>query len=171
MAVQIDEELCTGCGVCIDACPFEAIQLVDQRAKIVSTLCTQCGACLDACPNGAIVNELAAPSMVAIIPQANIKPDLRINQKAIVLQETKESNHGIKALAGAALSFLGSEVAPRIVDVVIKSIEQRLAQPTATTIPPSPSSSRNCDAQNKGQRKQMRYRGGNKANRKSKGRR
>jgi hypothetical protein len=123
------------------------------------------------CPNGAIINELTATSEVVIIPQADIKPDLQADQKAIVLEETKESKHGIKTLAEAALAFIGSEVAPRVVDVVIKSIEQRLIQPKTTTIPPSPSSSRNYELQNKGQRKHMRYRGRNKAKRISNGRR
>jgi ferredoxin len=171
MAIRIDEVLCTGCGACIDACAVKAIQLVDTHAKIDPSLCTQCEACLDACPTGAIVNELVASAELVISPQADIKPDLRFNQKAIAPQEAKGSANGIKALAGAVLSFMGSEVAPRLVDVVIKSIEQRLAQPTPTTIPPSPSSSINCDLQNKGQRKQMRYRGGNKTKRKSKTRR
>jgi ferredoxin len=171
MTVRIDSELCTGCGACIDACTFEAIQLVDQCAEIVPASCTQCGECLDVCPNGAIINELTATSEVVIIPQADIKPDLQADQKAIVLEETKESKHGIKTLAEAALAFIGSEVAPRVVDVVIKSIEQRLIQPKTTTIPPSPSSSRNYELQNKGQRKHMRYRGRNKAKRISNGRR
>jgi ferredoxin len=171
MAVRIDAKLCTGCGACIDACAVEAIQLVDQCAIIDQSLCSQCEACLDACPKGAILNELAVPSQVIITPSADITPDLPVNRKAIVPQETRESTHGIRALAGAALAFLSSEVAPRLVDIVIKSIEQRLAQPAATTMPPSPSSSRNCNLQNKGQQKQMRYRGGSKAHHIVKGRR
>jgi len=54
MTIKVNQELCAGCGVCVDACSVEAIQMVDYRAKIDDALCTQCGVCMDACPNGAI---------------------------------------------------------------------------------------------------------------------
>jgi ferredoxin len=171
MALRIDGELCTGCGACVEACAYKAIQLIDQRAAIDLSKCTQCEACLDACPNGAIVDELVRSSAVLITPPAAIEPETTSVHRAITAQETKGATHGIKAVAGAALAFLSSEVAPRLIDVVIRSMERRLAQPATTTIPPSPSAASNFDLPGKGLRKQTRYRGGNKANRKSKGRR
>jgi|GEM_PF-621911 len=171
MAIKIDEKICTGCGTCIDACAFEAIQLIDGRAQIDHSLCTLCEACLSVCPNGAIVDDLTASSEVVVTQQPTIQLKPIVHQKAIIPPVSQESTHGIKSLAGAALSFLGSEVAPRVIDVVIKSIEQRLAQPASTTLPPSPASSKNYNLPAGGQRKQTRYRGGKRANRKSRGRR
>ncbi|HNS74530.1 MAG TPA: 4Fe-4S binding protein [bacterium] len=52
---RIIEEKCTGCGRCFDACPSQAIILVDRKAQIDDARCTDCGSCLDACPAGAIV--------------------------------------------------------------------------------------------------------------------
>jgi electron transfer flavoprotein alpha subunit len=49
----IDKDLCTGCGSCIDECPFEALELVDEIA-VVNEKCTLCGACVDVCPEEAI---------------------------------------------------------------------------------------------------------------------
>ncbi len=54
MAAQVDKEACTGCGICVDECPVEAIKLVDDKATVDEDACTECGQCVDACPNEAI---------------------------------------------------------------------------------------------------------------------
>lgn len=55
----VDEELCSGCGICVSLCPYDAITLEDQEggkrvSNINSTLCKGCGTCGAACPSGAI---------------------------------------------------------------------------------------------------------------------
>jgi Pyruvate/2-oxoacid:ferredoxin oxidoreductase delta subunit len=53
--VQIDEQLCNGCGQCIPSCVEQALQIVDGKAKIVKDIyCDGLGACLGHCPQGAI---------------------------------------------------------------------------------------------------------------------
>jgi ferredoxin len=53
--IEIDEELCNGCGDCIPACPEGALQLIDGKAKLVKDFyCDGLGACLGHCPQGAI---------------------------------------------------------------------------------------------------------------------
>ena len=49
----VDQALCTGCGLCLDVCPVDAIVLVDGLANIGDN-CTACGACVAECPNNAI---------------------------------------------------------------------------------------------------------------------
>lgn len=46
--------LCTGCGKCLSACNFEAIEMIDQKAVIKPELCTNCRACIPVCPVSAI---------------------------------------------------------------------------------------------------------------------
>jgi ferredoxin len=53
--VQIDEEKCNGCGLCIGGCHEGALKLIDGKAKLVSdSYCDGLGACLPDCPTGAI---------------------------------------------------------------------------------------------------------------------
>lgn len=56
--VQIDEEKCDGCGLCVPSCAEGALQIVDGKAKLISEIyCDGLGACLGECPQGAITIE------------------------------------------------------------------------------------------------------------------
>ena len=53
--IEIDEELCDGCGQCVPGCAEGSLQIVDGKAKMVSdNLCDGLGACIGECPNGAL---------------------------------------------------------------------------------------------------------------------
>ncbi len=53
--LHINEEECTGCGLCIPACAEGAIRIVDGKAKLVrDKYCDGLGACVGDCPEGAI---------------------------------------------------------------------------------------------------------------------
>jgi len=53
--IEIDEELCDGCGDCVSACAEGAIQLIDGKAKLVrDSYCDGLGACIGDCHAGAI---------------------------------------------------------------------------------------------------------------------
>jgi len=56
LSIIIDDELCTGCGNCVESCPFGAIEVEDDKAKILPN-CTLCGVCVDVCPVEAIMLE------------------------------------------------------------------------------------------------------------------
>ncbi|MFR5093420.1 MAG: ATP-binding protein [Adlercreutzia equolifaciens] len=49
--IHIDEDKCTGCGLCVDACHEGAIAMVDGKARLVrDDYCDGLGDCLPACP-------------------------------------------------------------------------------------------------------------------------
>ena len=53
--IQVDEEKCNGCGICIPNCHEGAMQLIDGKARLISDLfCDGLGACIGHCPEGAI---------------------------------------------------------------------------------------------------------------------
>jgi len=57
--IKIDEEKCTGCGLCVPACVEGALQIVDGKARLVSDrFCDGLGACLGQCPFGALTVEV-----------------------------------------------------------------------------------------------------------------
>ena len=56
--IKIDEEKCTGCGICIPDCPEGALQIIDGKARLISDLfCDGLGACIKACPENAMEIE------------------------------------------------------------------------------------------------------------------
>ena len=92
-------------------------------------------------------------------------------QGEIVQPETAMPVRGLVPLAGAVLAYLGREVGPRLIDVLITSLERRLTQPTTTAMTPLSTSSRSPTSFSRGKQRQARYRGGRIGFRNLKGRR
>ena len=62
--IEINEELCNGCGNCIPNCAEGALQIIDGKARLISDLfCDGLGACIGHCPTGAmqVVDKEAEP--------------------------------------------------------------------------------------------------------------
>ena len=54
-APEIDTDECSGCGICIDACPQDVLDIVGESAAVVNEdACIECGNCVEECPMGAI---------------------------------------------------------------------------------------------------------------------
>ena len=49
----VDEQLCTGCGTCIERCQLEARIMVDGKAAVDAVRCIGCGNCVVTCESGA----------------------------------------------------------------------------------------------------------------------
>jgi NADPH-dependent glutamate synthase beta subunit-like oxidoreductase/ferredoxin len=56
--ICVDEDLCSGCAVCVSLCPYDALSLKKVGDKSVLEIdklkCKRCGVCVTACPSGAI---------------------------------------------------------------------------------------------------------------------
>lgn len=72
--VKINPDLCNGCGICIPNCPEGSLQIIDNKATLVSELsCDGLGACVGECPVGAIsIEERLADSYDEITVLKNI---------------------------------------------------------------------------------------------------
>lgn len=53
--IEIDEELCDGCGNCVPSCAEGALEIIDGKARVVADIyCDGLGACLGECPQDAL---------------------------------------------------------------------------------------------------------------------
>ena len=103
--ISIDETKCTGCGQCIPDCPEGALQVIDNKARLVSDLfCDGLGACIGTCPEGAIqiIEREAVPYSETAVMEGIIK------QGAPVIRAHLEhlASHGQTALYNEAIECL-----------------------------------------------------------------
>ena len=54
VAVNVNRDICVGCGECFKVCIYDAMKMVDDKAKIDQDTCLGCGRCASKCPNQAI---------------------------------------------------------------------------------------------------------------------
>lgn len=60
--LEVSKELCIGCGICEDNCPFGAINIEDGLA-VVGDTCTLCGACVESCDVEALTLDVKAKQL------------------------------------------------------------------------------------------------------------
>ena len=84
----VKTEDCIGCGICVDECPVNAIQMQDEKAEINMELCIRCGICHKVCPQDAIRHD---SEKIPLEVEANIEwtKDLLKHYK------TKEEREGL----------------------------------------------------------------------------
>jgi len=110
--IDIDEEKCTGCGLCIPDCPEGALQIIDGKARLVSDLfCDGLGACIGTCPEGAIrvVEREAEPYDEKAVMAEKIVPQGEAVIKAHLLHLL---GHGEEGLYRQAIEYLTGEGIP-----------------------------------------------------------
>jgi ferredoxin len=51
---KLEEDLCSGCGTCVETCQFQALSLEDNLAVVDASVCMGCGVCVSQCSEGAL---------------------------------------------------------------------------------------------------------------------
>jgi ferredoxin len=90
--VNINENLCNGCGNCIPKCAEGALQIVNSKAKIIKeTYCDGLGACLGQCPQGAItITEREADAFNEAEVHEHLKDKTTISETAPQISQTMQ---------------------------------------------------------------------------------
>jgi NAD-dependent dihydropyrimidine dehydrogenase PreA subunit len=66
---EIDEELCVGCGTCMEICPMETIYAKDNICYVDTDKCIGCGVCAHHCPEEAVHLKRTGPRDILIPPK------------------------------------------------------------------------------------------------------
>lgn len=61
---EVNLNLCTGCGMCVDVCPYDALTLKDGKVEVNEVLCEGCGTCSATCLRAAIQVKNLTPLQV-----------------------------------------------------------------------------------------------------------
>ncbi len=68
VSLELDQERCIGCGICLQVCPHEVFALSDGKAVFASRdRCMECSACARNCPVDALAVEAGEGCVRAII--------------------------------------------------------------------------------------------------------
>jgi ferredoxin len=68
VTLRLDENKCTGCGMCMEVCPHEVFRMNSSHVVISSRdACMECGACSRNCPVGAISVQSGVGCAAAVI--------------------------------------------------------------------------------------------------------
>ncbi|KJR43771.1 electron transfer flavoprotein alpha-subunit [Candidatus Magnetoovum chiemensis] len=89
MQIKVETELCTGCQTCISSCPYDALEMKNERA-FVNEYCRICRLCLNVCPEGAI-KELEI--------YRGVKPAIDLNSYKGVMVFAEQRHGNISAVS------------------------------------------------------------------------
>jgi len=71
VSLRLDQEKCTGCGVCLIVCPHAVFRLENGHASIKNRdACMECGACAQNCSANAVTVQAGVGCAAAIINAA-----------------------------------------------------------------------------------------------------
>ena len=71
VTLELDQEKCAGCGMCLVVCPHAVLSMNNGNAEVTNRdLCMECGACAQNCPTEAITVQAGVGCAAAIINTA-----------------------------------------------------------------------------------------------------
>ena len=154
--ITIRADRCDGCGACLEVCPHGALFLIESKAVVDEALCRECEACVAACPVEAImVVERVVETVPARVPAIRLEPDVVVVDGP---PAPVPSRARVLPVVGAALSWAGRELVPRLAYYLLDELDRRALGQSASGIARSgsPTSARGGG----GRKRRRRHRGG-----------
>lgn len=71
--VELKEDSCIGCGVCVDRCQMDALEMGEERVRLEAKRCIGCGLCVTTCPSSSLTLVRKPEAEQAEIPENGIK--------------------------------------------------------------------------------------------------
>jgi Fe-S-cluster-containing hydrogenase component 2 len=150
--IYVDQDRCSGCGVCVGVCPVGAIAIQEGKAAIDQERCYQCEACFAACPEQAILTIVER----SLVPDESARRAVQrspISTAAVIAAQ-------VGPALGAALLHLGREVVPWVASYVLDAVERKRGEPAAPHGVGSPGTPDEATTGGAGRHRRRRRRGG-----------
>jgi NAD-dependent dihydropyrimidine dehydrogenase PreA subunit len=76
--VSVDRDSCDGCGVCLERCQMQALQLIDDRVSAELGRCIGCGLCVTTCPTHSLTLERKPSFEQPAVPETMTKTYIKL---------------------------------------------------------------------------------------------
>lgn len=97
ITASVNENVCSGCGMCVSVCPYDAPQVVEKEGKRLSqinkAMCKGCGNCASACPSGAMQQLGFKSEQTLVMIDAALESISAIIGERLAVGRTPQTEH------------------------------------------------------------------------------
>lgn len=124
--IKIDDDKCTGCGLCVPNCHEGALQIIDGKVRLISDLmCDGLGACIGHCPEGAITIERREAEPYDELKVMEIMVTKGFNTVVAHLRHLREHNETVFLKQGMAYLIANELKLDFMVEDVKRAVHQQ----------------------------------------------
>ena len=125
--IRVIPDLCTGCRICLKACAYDAIDMIDKKA-VINEKCTICGACVDVCKLDAIliIRRFFKGQDTSAYAGISLYAEHHDGKLASVVREIIGAARGLKKDLGKNISaiLLGNKVKPLAEELISYGVDE-----------------------------------------------